>query len=306
MFTFDEIEDFLGAEARTYAENKRRGGDNNEGGHEFERLHVVSEIARLAAEHLDRIENQANTLLHTQVHGFVDDFAIETDGLHVLAQIKDVTELSWTSGRRPIAEDFRLAQKLADRKGVDVELRLVVSRPGVLAALQRTRPDDLGRVVLTQHPSGTIPSDIESVPRFVDNLKVICWPFADRSSVRNTSEFILSAWLQHGGSAPLAAVLAIASERSEFVVRTLEEDFALDPDVSNILGAVEDFSFAIRGTTFAYRCFGGLLKGTAPFGCGSPGWTRFEDGLRSLSEAAENGPPLSFRDLLPLLTERQG
>lgn len=279
MDEFDEIELLLGAPARQYAENKRRGGDNNEKGLRFERMHALNEIARLASEHLLEIADHRDARLRSQVRCFVDDLEVETRTETTRSQVKDVENLSWNSGDHWLSDDFRLEKQYAVKRKSPVSLRLVVSDELICARMLKSRPIDLSFVAITANGTGYIPDDVVRFPTLMEHLKTICLPMADTETLRNAAYHLMFGWDSHRQNASLQQILAEASTLSQLVVRTTERDAVIDDTTLEILNSIDDFVFVVRGETLSYWTCDGLMKGVAPFKFGSTGWEKFLDGL---------------------------
>lgn len=294
---YDDIERALGSERRQYAENKRRGGDANDDGRAFEQTYTICRIAELAAACIEAEAQGADIWIGEQVRGFVDDLCVRKGTRLTYSQIRDVKTLSWGNGSRSLAANFRSQRDLLTGMSRDGRLELVVSRPEVHDVLSENLPGDLKYVaIVILHPTGNLPADIDRLPFLAANMRTLCSPWNDDSSVFNAIIDLLGAWAAMGRRACLSDLFQCASRISRQVIAPLGPRYELPEDVETILRGVEDFEFVVRGTTFAYRYHGGAGMGVARYQCGTDRWLAFERRLR-------DAPPTDCINVISLMKD---
>ena len=137
-----DITAHCGADAAIYARNKNRGGRNNTQGASYEAQFGAMRAAEALADALRTGDDGRTTWLEEQRLCFVDDLIIDSPGNRRLSQLKSGA-VSWSGGKHPVADDFRLQAKLDAALGVAASYELVVSDSDLRSALAADRPDDL-------------------------------------------------------------------------------------------------------------------------------------------------------------------
>lgn len=280
MYSEAQIRDQFGNQALNYLKNKNRGGTNNANGNTYENFFAVYQLALLAEQVIDQ-----NEPIHfaSQILAFVDDLIIDHRHPEIPLkhyQLKNSVSVSWGTGLKSIADDFRKQQQLNQQLERQTGLHLVVSNPQVKSSLELSQPDDLkaySQVVFFPH-GRALNQVIQQDPIFLEAIKSLSAfenPAPDK--IECAANVLLGAWVACDQSNISALdILKKAQEASPSYIRALSGQYELDQDVKHILDSINNFSYNLAKGFFHWQFGEGLEKGTLSYSCDTPRFQQFE------------------------------
>lgn len=279
MYDSAMIEETLGADAVTYAQNKNRGGRSSAKGRDFETSYGAYRIALAAAEAHANGEDGTKITFHDQVPCFVDDFIVGRAAGRTLEQLKS-GGASWNAGDHPLSDDFRMQRRLDSALGVTAAYRLVVSDEGQRAALTASRPDDISEVSVLAFPEGL--RDVELISRLAD-LSDALTELSPRPPERVVREqvwrMVLGTWAGSKGDQSLEELINQAAHGPGGVVAPLKPPYAMPADAKKVLDNVPGLRFYIHKNFFGFEWRDGIMRGNAEYHCHTVEFASFVDEL---------------------------
>ncbi len=296
MYSEGEIQQWCGEQGLNRARNKNRGGVNNEKGNTYENLFTVYKIASYTKQ---VIEQEVNIQLYAQIPAFVDDLIIDCIEISLLDcfQLKNSRKISWKNDN--IAYDFRQQYRLNQfAKQRNSQLYLVVSDPQIKANRQADRPKDITPYshVIYFPETFSLTQLLKQKPDFQDAIRDLCAldnPEPDKLKAVATA--LLGAWTSTDKSnTSVMAILTEASKCNPSYIRSFQPPEDLDPEVEEILDAIELFDYNLEKGFFHWKYAEGLDQGTFPHSTDTEQFRRFQDWIK-------RNQPTSFDDIEGLL-----
>lgn len=281
-----------------YATNKVRGGSNGRKGTRYEDFFAGFRVAQVAVDQLRNLGEWP--VIEDQVFAFVDDLVLTTSAKSHYHQLKNVADLSWTSGVHSLEVDFQYQVALsAQRNESPAITTLIVSKPEVFDGMLAGIPAAIKPHSTVEH----FPYCDGSFNRLVIEFQPLRASLEQLTRIENPTDDdlanvlgVLMIGLMQSGQAPtVEAVLQKAQSVSPSLLRLFPWQiggFQLHPEFVNILAKIPNL---IYGTSRGFFTWSALsTSGVLQFNCLSPEFMRFQDRVISVA-------PLSFDEFEELL-----
>lgn len=294
----DQAKQLLGENEAKYLKNKLSGGKSNEKGSRYESNFAVFKLSESIHEILDNQASQ-QILFGSQVPNFVDDFVIHNTTLNQKQsfQLKNSSNISWTTGKHPIAIDFHFHFRLDEKNGItNPQTILTLSCEDTFNSLNNEIPenirththcvlfkdiDNINTALLEQHELREALSNI-SISDEIDKLT-------------HLHTVVKGVWENYKGTYCdvhdfLDEVRAIKPE----FLRSFNKQIMLDSRAVEILNNITGFSYQTLDNklTYVYSSDKGRLEGFV----GIDG----EDALSSFNQVILESNPTNFMELYSL------
>ncbi|MCF0187018.1 MAG: hypothetical protein HUJ98_11085 [Bacteroidaceae bacterium] len=251
-------------EIKQYLKHKHQGGISNQKGGLYEDFYAVYQIVSSIAKYkscFDDVEFQ------TQLEDtFVDDMLIANPKQHVYHQLKNTKSLSWGSADRQGDIAFDFANQIDDCKERDEDfaLKLVYSLKDSKVGMQIPEEikdyssveyfefqDDLNRLVMLSTP-------------LKEALAAIVPDGSSMDELVNVALVFLGAWKDCDSKNRISLREIIAkAERIKSVNLNIYPDAAMSIECKEVLDAIEDLKYHIKGRLFYWSI--GWMDGSCPW-----------------------------------------
>jgi hypothetical protein len=293
MYSIEQISELFGDEALNYLSNKNRGGTSGSKGNTYENFFAVYQLAVLAK---DFIEHQKDAKISSQLLAFVDALIVDRQQEHPLQhyQLKNSPTVAWNAGSHPIAEDFRKQYHLNHACNRTSDLKLVVSNESCKDSLDTTMPIDLTPFSQVLHfpYNSSLLKVVQQNSDFQASIEYLCAfenPAPDK--IECVAIVLLGAWVStEKSNASVAEILQKAQEFTPSYVRSFRQDIQLDPQVKQILDAIDHFTYNLTKGFLHWKFHDGLSEGILPYRIDTARFERFQ-------ETIKKHRPTTFDDL---------
>ena len=299
MITLDQLKAIYNdAEADAhfaYLGNKHRGGVNNSKGNTFENFFTVYQVAKSFNDD----DDHERTFLSSQVRAFIDDLVIESPDkqLSKFFQIKDVQNLSWTTGDHPIQDDFEMQYNVCTQNGKDAELYLTVSRTELCDILVAGLPEKISTYTKVIH-FGTADSSnslIRTNNDFKDELVKMCAisnPSSDTLDALGT--IVLGAWDgTNKTNVSIAHILNKCYDENPNYIKGFEN--RVSENLNRVLGSINGFTFVVEHGYIVWNYLNSD-KGILQYAIGTRQYVQWENDITN------SGAEITFEILEPFLS----
>lgn len=153
MLTEQQLVDLYGnTEGRKlweYVTNKNTGGRNNAKGNRYENHLAIFKLAELMSSNAHR----EKTLISSQIKSFIDDLIIDRTDMKEIEyyQIKDVQQLSWSSGAHSLVDDVKIQHGICMKNGNKPHVVIVVSSEDLKKKMVDEVPADIKEMAKVLH-----------------------------------------------------------------------------------------------------------------------------------------------------------
>lgn len=227
-------------------ENKHRGGLNNEKGIRYEEFYAVYKIASFLADFVDQ-----QILIKSQVEGaYVDDLLIINEGHRSYYQLKNVQALLkyWSE----IVADFLAQIVLSVDKKEDFDVTLVYSD----TTFETTISEELRPYTVFEYfpYADSLYEVIMQSSSFKNTLARLCvLENATADTLYKIAKYLIGEWCSIDRQKGIT-IAELAKHIKESKVNTiLDSDREISEDCINILNAIPDFSYKIRGKNIVWE-----------------------------------------------------
>lgn len=282
MYSENKISDLFGDVSLQYVKNKNRGGSNNEKGGTYENFYAVYKIALLSAS---IIEQHAKIRFYSQILAFVDDLIILNEETQYLQhyQLKNSKSVSWGQGFKSISDDFEKQKMLNDSR--PSTMSLVVADKSLQECLTRTCPESIQTFSTAVYFPfrENLTQIIKEVPDFDAAIRYLsAFEDPDPDKVECVAIVILGAWTSNPkADVSVIDILRKAQDSSPSFIRSFEEPPPLDPDVSEILSNIADFSYNLAKGFLHWQYGNKIEQGTIPHRIGDEQFNRFQARIKA-------------------------
>lgn len=266
----EAIENCLSADARTYAENKRRGGDNGAKGTRYEDYFFTNVILEAAA----RVSDDSSAIwpfVQSQCVAFVDDARVACNEETRYHQLKNKQTVSWTAGEHPLKKDFEFQAAVSKHLNEPLPTtHLVVPSKELKEQLTEDMPESI-----SGHSSVLHFPWVESFNRLVlesDELqatlaKLTKAPSPTPDEMVGVFGVVLLASLNFPGGASADEILTFANQyfpnQLRFIPFITDGNELLSDDFKSILDAIPLLTYGAERGYFYYA--GGWMTRVLPY-----------------------------------------
>ena len=276
-----EVNACLGEDVAKYVRNKRKGGNNNKKGSRYEDFFCAAKLSEIAAKCIT--ENcQDWPELCEQSDSIIDDLLVKYLHSELYYQLKNVSRLSWHSGKHPLAKDFEYQHKLCLHKGINsYRMTLVVSKQALAQQMSNDLPlniETYTNIELFPFSNGSINRLIAEHHPLRENLKYLT-RVEDPTDDELEGAFgaLLCALIAQNKVSCSKAIFKRGQQQSPQLLRLLPEqaeDFQCDPRFEETLARIGGLVWNLKRGFFTWSIqeFSGVLE----YNCLSEDFTRFQ------------------------------
>ena len=227
-------------------ENKHRGGLNNEKGARYEEFYAVYKIASFLADFADQ-----QVLIKSQVEGaYVDDILVVNEGHYSYYQLKNVQSLlkSWNE----IEADFLEQIILSVNKKEDFDITLVYSDN----TFKTTISEELCPYTYFEYfpYADSLYEVIMQCASFNRVLMKLCvLENATADALYKIAKYLIGEWCAIDRQKGITIDYVVKQLKESKVNTILDSDREISVDCINILNAIPDFSYVIRGKNIIWE-----------------------------------------------------
>ena len=293
MYEREQIRQIFGNDVLQYLTKKNQGGISNEKGNTYENFFALYQLALLSPE---VIENNRQIIFYSQILAFIDDLIVDfgdnTPRKHY--QLKNSNNVTWGSGLKSISDDFSKQYELNQVNSIDSLLHLVVSDFNLKTKLDNNLPkriNDYSQVVYFPYQSNIVRL-ISQLPALSEAIKYLCaFSQPDPDKIECVATVLLGAWTSMDKSGvSVKEILETAQNCQPSYIRSFGQQTQIDPEVTNILDGIENFTYNLTKGFFHWEYGGGLNEGTLPYSSETDKFERFQ-------KLIKRNKPTSFEDL---------
>ncbi|MBD1842480.1 hypothetical protein H6F89_03430 [Cyanobacteria bacterium FACHB-63] len=279
MYKEEKIQALFGNDALVYLMNKHQGGSSNEKGNTYENFFAVYQLACLAR---DALEEGKSIQVLSQILAFVDDLIISNQADNYLRhyQLKNSPTVTWGTGLKSLADDFKKQYDLNTYLDRQSDLNLVVSCQKVQQRLSTHLPAGIKPYsqVLYFPFAPNLPQILQQKQDFQEAIRYLSAfenPAPDK--IECVASVLLGAWVAHNrSSVSVIALLEKAQECSPCYIRCFNQDLQLDSEVVKILGKIDGFTYNLAKGFLHWKFSDGLEEGTYPHSIETTHFMRFQ------------------------------
>lgn len=280
MYTDEQIQGLFGKDALKYVRNKRQGGSSNEKGNTYENFFAVYRLACLAR---DVLEERKSIQVLSQILAFVDDLIIDHHEDTCLRhyQLKNSSTVTWGTGLKSIADDFKKQHDLNQALARQSDLNLVVSSQELQRSLSASQPESIKPYSQVLHfPfAPNLPQVLQQKEDFREAIQYLS-AFEDPppDKIECVACVLLGAWVACAHSSiSVMDVLKKAQESTPSYIRSFKQEFQLDSEVMKILSNIEGFTYNLAKGFLHWKFRDGLDEGTYPYSTEAVQFGRFQN-----------------------------
>lgn len=260
------VEQLFGTDTLQYLDRKHRGGVSGAKGTVYESFFAVYQVASLVPESL---QADSNIHVETQLKEFVDDIVISdyNNEIRKHYQLKNSTSISWTAGRHPIKDDFRMQKELNNCLGLrSTTTTLVCADSTQIPNLSLQTPTEISSHSQVENfgYAETLNATLQIEPKLADAIKNLC-AFADTDKVERLGILILGEW--SGNCSQISDV----SELWEPVLQhepnyvKSDKELTIPVTLTNILMQIDGFSYTIDTGYLVWNVHHWHMEGKFPY-----------------------------------------
>lgn len=275
-----------------YLANKHRGGVNNSKGNTYENFYTVYKIAQEIKNH----SKGKNTSITSQAYAFVDDLVIEYDRKYKnrrrtrvkksFFQIKDVSDLSWTSNKvHPLYKDFEIQYSVLKSTNKSCKQYLVVSNKKLHQKLSLSIPKSIRNHTNVEHFETA-----DSLSKLIVDNAVIRNTLASICALKNPTidklvtlgTIILGAWdASNKQRVRIADIIESCLDMNPNYIKGKEQ--TISEELTNRLKAIKGFTFTVLHGYLSWE-YNKTDKGIMSCRIGSKEFVQFEDYVKEQKE----------------------
>jgi len=290
------VEAKLGRATAQYLQNKHQGGKNNEGGAVYEANFAVLKLAESIGLALI-LEEEGAISISAQVPGFVDDLVVQSEhtGIKESYQLKRSSNVSWSSGKHPLEQDFKFQYQIDVSVGVLYSTTLLtLSDKDRYLRLKESIPDAI------QHHTGCVYfPDLRLNVALLQKeaiykaLSAIC-VFDDDDKLSRLHTILIGVWSNHRSQCTsVSDFMDKVWQINPHYLKGHSMGTQLDAELIAVLDNIEGFTYTDMHSSlsYTYQKNGNVVEGVIDI-C--------TDEFDQLSKKIVDAKPDSFRALLEL------
>ncbi|MEN5275019.1 hypothetical protein [Stenotrophomonas lactitubi] len=275
-----DVRQHLGDDVANYVARKNRGGASGKKGARYEDFFTAYRVAvELNSFLCAGVETPTFT---QQGEAFVDDLIVCWTNAVSHYQCKNATQVKWTSGDHPIADDFSLQVRFCKAMHqTEPKTILVVACESLEADLQDAMPSGIAEhsaVEFFPYCEGSLNRlvlECEKLRESLKGLARVSTPSDDE--LANVLGGLLIALIA-GNAIESGEALAIrAQAQSPHLIRLLpaqEAEMRIEADFTGVLDGIEGLEYGMDRGFFFWKAFG--IDGVFPYSCISPEFAKFQ------------------------------
>jgi hypothetical protein len=270
----------FGDDAYTYALRKQRGGDSGKKGARYEDFFLAYKVAEIAVASLGQPTPWPH--LRGQVFGFVDDAVVQSPVQTEYSQLKNVSSITWTSGKHPLETDFLYQYQLSTELKLPSPItQLIVSNKQLKVELEATIPASIAshtRVLHFPYGDGSKNKLLLESPELQDLLRPLSKkPKPSLADLESVFGVLIIATFSEPHGATVDTLLRTANREQPYQLRcfdVVDLKQYVQPEFEAVLASVPGLSYSFDKGFFSWSAFG--TSQTLHTDCTSEEFARFQ------------------------------